>query len=229
MPIYRGTQKIKSLYVGSQKIKAAHVWNGSAWKKVFSSGKYYLIDFNATGPLPAGWTTSSTAPTVINGSAQCPTSVGSSTSTWAVCSQDLATDDVSVFVTIVAPTTPYASEESGIMLRGATPWSLGTHAELSFSTGKGCAIKSVSGGAATVRASTTTNIAYGDTVEFTAVGNVYRAYRNGSTTPFLTWTDTGNLIEAGPFRRRFGFFVAAIRTDKNYYTPAIDAIEARDI
>lgn len=229
MPIYRGSQKIKNLYVGGQKIKAAHIWNGSAWQKVYTSGKRYLIDFNSTGPLPSGWTTSSPAPTVINGAAQAPTS-STSLSVYATYNQDLASNDVSVTVTAVAPTTPVAGEESGIMLRGGLGWKIDPHAELSFSTANGCTIKSVSGGVATVRASTTTNIAHGDTIEFTAVGNVYRAYRNGSTTPFLTWTDTGNIVNPG---RKFGFYVAAIRSGgtfgTTYYTPAIDAIEARDI
>jgi hypothetical protein len=42
MPLYgdpgSGPVKVKDLFLGSQKIKEAHLWDGGAWKKVYSSG-----------------------------------------------------------------------------------------------------------------------------------------------------------------------------------------------
>ncbi|MGJ5667812.1 hypothetical protein QLG13_08075 [Rhodococcus aetherivorans] len=66
MPIYSGTQKLKSLYVGAQKIKEAWVWSGTAWQKVFTSivltpmrmnksGTAPTMPANATTKIP-GWT-----------------------------------------------------------------------------------------------------------------------------------------------------------------------------
>ncbi|WP_425334528.1 DUF7257 domain-containing protein [Prescottella agglutinans] len=179
-----------------------------------------------SAPIGTNWITSSLSPFIYSGAAQCP-ATSTSTSVWALTTIDLGSDDQSVTALIVAPTTPPASEESGLALRSGSAWATGTHAELAFSTGKGCSIKSVVNGAATVRASTTTNISYGDTLEFRAVGNVYTAYRNGSS--FLTWTDSGNIVAVGPSRRRFGFYAAGIKTDKVYFTPAIDWIAGQDL
>lgn len=64
MPIYSGSQKIKTLYVGGQKIKEAWTMVGGVLTKVYSA----VPPFTSTGMVKSGtFSTTSTAPVVVTG------------------------------------------------------------------------------------------------------------------------------------------------------------------
>ncbi|MGV9742856.1 hypothetical protein [Nocardia farcinica] len=85
------------------------------------------------------------------------------------------------------------------------------------------------GGTAVNRAAA--SISTPTSVRMTAIGNVYSIYVNGSSTPAVTWTDTGAVIGIGPSTRHAG--VVCVGSTSNFGTVsrgyAIDSWTARDL
>ncbi|MFJ4656138.1 hypothetical protein ACIP5Y_33120 [Nocardia sp. NPDC088792] len=68
------------------------------------------------------------------------------------------------------------------------------------------------------------------TARFTAIGNTYSLYVNGSSTPTVTWTDTAGAAGIGDDNRNWGVYVTAQTTFAGTsYGYAIDAVTARDL
>ncbi len=88
------------------------------------------------------------------------------------------------------------------------------------------------GGTAANRASANLSVPTGTAVRFTAVGNVYRIYLNGSGTPAVTWTDSGGLIGIGASNRYVGIVTVGQKSGDGtvvQYGYAIDNWIGRDL
>lgn len=92
---------------------------------------------------------------------------------------------------------------TGIWLHATNTHGSGTKVGITTTTGEGCKIVSWNGLTPTVRASSAQNITNSSWVEFRAVGNVYTAYLDGATTPFISWVDSGNVVTRGANNRKF--------------------------
>ncbi|MGW4123634.1 DUF7257 domain-containing protein [Nocardia sp. NPDC004711] len=152
-----------------------------------------------------------------------------------------AGDNYSVRAQLIAPTTTLATDNvMGVILAVADTFGSGVMCMFVGSTGNGCAIVTQSGSpptsgianggqtGQTLRVTTGTGLAATDLIEFQRVGNVFTAYRNG--TSFLTWTDTGAVVSSGATNRRWGFVVEGNnKFAGDYRSIAIDWIEARDL
>lgn len=137
------------------------------------------------------------------------------------------TDDQQVTLRAV-PTTRAAATNMAcsLLLRCSDTW--GTQAvELALFAGQSPVI--IFGGS--VRATGTGISTPGNkTYSFRAVGNVYTAYMDGSDTPFLTWTDNGNLVTRNSTRRRWGFSMQSNYPvfQQQYDSHGVDWITAED-
>lgn len=128
------------------------------------------------------------------------------TTCWAVHQDPLALDIQEVTSAVISPVgTQAGTQFSSIVLRSTSAATTGTKVAFEFSSSSGNAIASYSGTTRTSQATNGTNIATGDIVRFTAVGNVYTGYVNG--TQRVQWTDTGNVVTIGASNRHFGLIV----------------------
>ncbi|WP_433592332.1 hypothetical protein [Nocardia sp. CA-145437] len=153
-----------------------------------------------------------------------------------------ATDNYGVKAQLITPVGNLATDNfTCLVLAVADTFGAGTMCYLVVTTGNGCAIytqqglppaSGISSGQSgqTQRAVVATNIAVTDLIEFRRVGNVFTAYRNGSTFG-LSWTDSGNLVSSGATNRRWGFVVEGNYPVFNaeYRSPAVDSIEGFDL
>ncbi|RJO69989.1 hypothetical protein D5S18_29410 [Nocardia panacis] len=150
-------------------------------------------------------------------------------------------DNYAVKAQLIAPVGNSATDNfTAIVLAVADAFGAGVMCYLVVSTGSGCGIVTQSGlppssgvttdqTGQTVQASTVTNIAAGDLIEFRRVGKVFTAYRNGAA--LLTWTDINNIVGSGPTNRRWGFAVEGNYPlfMSEYRSPAVDSIQAYDL
>ncbi|MRH86009.1 hypothetical protein GFY24_00765 [Nocardia sp. SYP-A9097] len=152
----------------------------------------------------------------------------------------LATDNYGVKAQLISPGSIASDNLTCIVLAVADTFGSGTSCLFGVTTGSGCAIITQagsppgsgvgSGGSGqTIQVSTSTNIAVTDLIELRRVGNVFTAYRNG--TSLLTWTDSSNIVSSGSTNRRFGLVVEGNFPIFNgeYRSPAIDSIQAYDL
>lgn len=236
MPIYIGSQKIKSLYVGSQKIKEAWTLIGGVLTKVYSAGARWFDDFNRT-TLGSDWGVYTPLPVIQNSSKM--QAGAAATNSVITClpmyAQSVLGDNQSVSIRLAAPTGTL--DVSGTCAVGAYLRSTGTANSgtlVAFQAyGTSIAILSKSGSTFTQRGTgTTTTIAAGDDYELRAVGNIYTVFKNGVATN-CTWTDGGNLMTVGSLNRRGGAIVMSGNTSGTgwvqAYSAAIDEFTFRDI
>ncbi|MCC3311547.1 hypothetical protein [Nocardia africana] len=202
--------------------------SGSAPAPDFASGITVTDDFNrADGGLGANWTTiGANAPVIASNRAQAGTpGIGQTLAYIARHNTALTTDTQEVvFVPIAATVGPTPAQGAGAFLRST---SAGNFVCVSV-TDTQAFINTYISGTFTNRATSGT-ISAPTSVRFTAVGNVYSVYINGSATAAVTWTDSGALIGIGSSNRYFGLFSNAVYSfsggNRGY---AIDSIIARD-
>lgn len=187
-------------------VAAAAVGAGSA---VVFTGAQYSDDFDrANGPLGANWVTlGSFAPVIDGNKAQAGTSGPSNTGTvyparWA---QPVATDTHEVSCVVITPATaPNLQRGGGVFVRCD---SAGNRVEALVSDTDAYIFTRI-GGTLTQRATIPAAIPSGTALRIRASGNVYSVYLAGSSTPALTWTDTGGAISIGANNRYVGILTA---------------------
>lgn len=118
----------------------------------------------------------------------------------------------------------------GLYLRGQAIFNVGTRVELSTFTGSSSVIWLNTNGVSTQRA-TGSSVPAGSIVSFEAIGNEYNGYLNDSTTPFISWTDTGNLATVGSSNRNWGFNTQANFPifQRQFDSNGLDWIKAEDV
>ncbi|MEV0080922.1 hypothetical protein AB0H58_31305 [Nocardia neocaledoniensis] len=191
-------------------------------------GQLLTDDFNrADGGLGASWTTLGTAPVIATNRVQGATpSLGQTVYYAARHSTALTSDSQEVSFTPIAATagaTP--SLGGGAFLRSDTS---GSRVEIAI-TNNQIIIGTRISGTATNRATAT--VTPPTTVRATAIGNVYSAYLDGSPTPAVTWTDSGNVIPIG-VNNRFAGVVLVANTSFGSVTTrgwALDSWTAQDL
>lgn len=192
------------------------------------SGLVLADDFNRSdGALGASWTTIGTAPVIATNRAQGATpSLGQTVYYAARHTTALSGDSQEVvFYPVAATAGPSAALGGGAFLRCD---SSGNRVEIAITNTQviiGTRISGTATNRATASASSPTS------VRLTAIGNVYTAYLDGSSTPAVTWTDSGNLITIGSTTRYAGIVVVANTNFASQTTRGwgIDSWTAQDV
>lgn len=118
----------------------------------------------------------------------------------------------------------------GLYLRGQAIFNVGTRVELSTFTGQASVIWSNTNGVSTQRA-TGSAVPANSTISFEAIDNEYNGYLNDSNTPFISWTDTGNVANVGANNRNWGFNTQANFPvfQRQFDSNGLDWIKAEDV
>ena len=174
------------------------------------TGVTYSDNFNrANGALGSNWVTIAETPLIVSNQAQGGTTGAINTYTQfrARWTNAVLTDTQEVSGTVGTPSTAATPALAGGLILRCN--SSGDHVSASI-TNTAVYIVTRTSGTDTQQATTgSLTIPAGTAVRFTAVGNVYRIYLNGSATPTATWTDSGNLIAIGSGTRYVGLFTSA--------------------
>ncbi|WP_280273361.1 hypothetical protein [Nocardia wallacei] len=247
MPQRIGDATLSKVYAGDAALSRIYAGDALIWQ----AGAAYRDDLNRADSASLGgdWRTDRNAsPKIATSRAQMKTMGNGDgrAGNWASYqggsnSGRLQTDNYGVRAQLIAPVGNLATDNcTGLVLSVADTFGAATMCYLVVTTGTGCAIVTQSGlpptsgvstgsTGQTQRASTPTNIATTDQIEFRRVGNLFTAYRNG--TSFLTWPDTGNVVPSGATNRRWGLIVEGNYPlfGAEYRSPAIDWIEGYDL
>lgn len=210
---------------------------------------YYSDDFGRANSSSLGpnWRIDSGtySPQIISDAAEAETDTGGAgrNGQWATYISEMLCDDVTVQATVIAPSIPEATDNgTSVYLAAPSTYSAASKVVVFVaSTGSGSgmitqtnapvspyAASGTQTGQAVV-ATSTTNVAHGQTISLTRRGNVFTGAING--TVVCTWTDTGNTVPTGAGNRHFGFVVEgnypAFQND--YHSPAIDQVIATNL
>ncbi|WP_181320968.1 DUF7257 domain-containing protein [Nocardia nova] len=225
----RGSVPTPSVSGGAIMAAPAAVGIGSVPAPDFASGITVTDDFNRAdaASLGANYTViGGNSPVIATNRAQAGTPGFSQTLAYIARHNTALTTDTQevVFVPIAATVGPTPAQGAGAFLRST---SAGNFVCVSV-TDTQAFINTFISGTFTNRATSGT-IAAPTSVRFTAVGNVYSVYINGSAAAAVTWTDSGALLGIGSSNRYFGLFSNATYSfsggNRGY---AIDSITARD-
>ncbi|RJO69761.1 hypothetical protein D5S18_28065 [Nocardia panacis] len=236
MPLYVGPQKIKTLNAGGQKAKEAWLWNGSAWKKVFSTVPPFgfIDEFNTAYPdsLGPAWTyMSGVKGRVVNGHAVL---AATGTTSKVVCWYRPAgvvapQDDVAVRFRLTAP-TPYAlgnDNETIAALRCTDDASTDDGVWAVFIGGK-ARIMTMIGGKQTARGIQGT-FPFDVDLEFRAVDRTYSVVRLDTQAVITSWPDSANESKMDATHRAFKIALTGNYPlfQQQYNSPAIDRFESK--
>ncbi|GAB4584416.1 hypothetical protein [Nocardia sp. IFM 10818] len=219
MSLYVGSQKLKTLNVGARKMKEAWIWNGSAWRKVYSSKAFFSDSFDRAS-LGSDWRTvpfgeASIVPGIVANRMRAGTTSSTNTNNiqGAFYTRPVTSDSFAVRARVA---TGLNGLSCGLALRMPSTNASMVYALLSTGSGY-TGIWSMTGGKSTrQRSDSTSSFSAGDIAEFRVVGNVYTLIRNPDTTNQVvsTWTDSGNTIPTGQEFRYGGLLV---QSDKNFF------------
>lgn len=211
--LYIGDQAVAGVYLGDQPVAGVYLGDTLIWPT--TTPPLYAVTFdgpNQSG-LP-GFRADLNVAEVASGRAQIAAlGMGSGRVDAWLTYQDgpnagrTDTDDQIITAQFIAPTGAQASNNhTSLILRSNDTFNAGTKVTAEFST-SGCRIISHSGATPTQRA-TGAGIPNTSLVRVEAIGNAYRCYLDTATVPFMSWTDTLNVVQRGPAQRRWGVAVS---------------------
>lgn len=195
-------------------------------------------DFNrANGSLGSSWVGFDTGtPIISTNRAQAGTTGASNTTTIYAArhASQLLTDNIEVSFTTIAPTGTYDSARgTAAFVRASAGTVMASRDGVVMGVINNAAyLNTYIGGTFTQQTTASSlNIPAGTVIRCRAVNNVYSMYAGESTTPFLTWTDSGNIVTKGAGRRHWGIEMVG---SKNFAGSSsvgygIDAVSAKDM
>ncbi|MCU1647103.1 MAG: hypothetical protein JWN03_7378 [Nocardia sp.] len=236
MPLYVGSQKIKTLSPGGQKVKEGWQWNGTAWKKVFSTVPPFgfVDEFNTAYPdsLGPAWTyLSGVKGRVVNGHAVLAGmgTTGKVSYWYRPTGVVVPQDDVAVRLRITAP-TPYllANDNETIVALHCTDDAATNDAVWAVFMGGKVRIMSIIGGTQAVRSPDAVYPVDVD-LEFRAVGRSFSIVRVDTQAVLTSWLDSGNESKMDASHRAFKIALTGNFPlfQQQYNSPALDRFEAR--
>jgi hypothetical protein len=243
-----------------REVKEAYIWNGSAFVRVYVKARVYRDDFNRANTddigLAGAWDTGVMSnPRLrirsnIVEAGDASDGSGRQAAGWAQNWTPLNRDVGYVKVQLANdPSWSLASNNfTTIGLGWPNTFASGTMCYLSMSTGDGTEIvtcngspngpgnSATEGSNQTLRASGA-NVAQTDLIEFRRTRNLstgvftYAAFKNGSSTSFVSWTDSTGVVPFGPNFRRYGFCIETNDPflQAQFASPGVDWIEAGDL
>jgi len=237
MPLYVGSQKIETLSAGGRKVREGWVWNGSAWKKVFSAAVPpfgFVYEFNTAYPdsLGPAWAYISGVKGRVADGHIVLAAMGTTgkVAFWYRPTDVVAPqDDVVVGFRLTAP-TPYAladNNETIVALRCTDDASTNDGVWAVFMGGK-ARIMTMIGGTQTPRGLGGTYPLDVD-LEFRAVGRTFSVVRLDTQAVITSWPDSANESKMDAAHRAFKIALTGNYPlfQQQYNSPAIDRFEAR--
>lgn len=238
-----------------REVREAHVWDGTKFVRVYVKAQTYRDDFNrANGSLGTDWNSAVMAnpqTQIYSNAAQAADvndNTGRQAASWVQRAAPLNRDQMYVKAQLITSRWSNAQNNyTTLFLGGHSTFGTGIWCYLSMSTNSSSYIVTCNGlpngaGNAATGGSNQTNRATGasvsatDLIEFRRTRDIYTGvytyagYKNGSATPWISWTDTMGVVPVDSTRRSWGFCIEANDPflQVQYASPGIDWIEAGD-